>query len=132
MKPYILFLAAVTMAALCQCTNVPAYIMQPGATGNITQVGGVLNLQTAHATMAIDNRESFKAATKVVDNGMIAWAVANIAKSMDANATDVDKANINAQSKAASEASANKAAAEANRHAEAMAETVVEAPIPTP
>ena len=118
--PDLVFALAV-MLALPSCTNIPAGVFQPGTAGYVTQVGGKLELATASATAKVDNQESFKRATKVLDNGMLAWAVTNIAKSFDANATSVDKANIEASSKAASEKTALEATKEANRSAEAMA-----------
>lgn len=113
--------ALLALCALPSCTNIPAGVFQPGTAGYVTQVGGKLELSTTSATAKVDNQESFKRATKVLDNGMLAWAVSNVVKSLDANATDVDKANIEASSKAASEKTALEATKEANRSAEAMA-----------
>ena len=104
MKTRIILRAA--LLTLPSCTNIPAGVFQPGTAGYVTQVGGKLELATTSATAKVDNIESFKRATKVLDNGMLAWAVSNVVKSLDANATDVDKANIEASSKATSEKTA--------------------------
>lgn len=140
-EPAILGLATAAivgiLAALLlpSCSNIPAGIIQPGTQGYVTQLGGKMKLTTAHANLELDNEASFKAATKTLDNGIIAWAATKIIDGIDGNAADVDKANINASSKASSEKAANAAAKEANRHTETMA-TLAEEPItptvPTP
>ena len=137
-EPAILGLATAAivgiLAALLlpSCSNIPAGIIQPGATGYITQTGGSMTLKSpAGAELAINNEASFKALTKTLDNGIIAWAATKIIDGLDTNATDVDKANIDAQAQATSQQNANAAAKEANRHTETMATLAEEPIIPT-
>ncbi len=126
MKPYTTMILVALACITNACTNIPAGVFQPGTDGYVTQVGGKLELATTSATAKVDNQESFRRATKVLDNGMLAWAVSNIVKSLDANATEVDKANISASSKAASEKTALEATKANNAHALDMAKLEAE------
>ncbi len=127
----LIILSAIIAIALPSCSNIPAGIIQPGTQGYVTQLGGKMKLTTAHANLELDNEASFKAATKTLDNGIIAWAATKIIDGLDTNATDVDKANIDAQAQATSQQNANAAAKEANRHTETMATLAEEPIIPT-
>lgn len=139
MKPEPLVLGLATSAivgilaalVLPSCSNIPAGVIQPGTQGYVTQLGGKVKLSTAHANLDIDNVESFKDGTKTINNGIFTWGLTKITDIVDGNATDVDKANIDAQSKASSEKAANAATKEANRHTEALTKMEIES-VPTP
>ena len=127
MKPT--YIITATILLLTSCTVVtPTSFSTLGSDSDDINITWGKTFQMTKARHAA----SYKATTKVVDNGIIAWAITNITNGIDDNATSIDKANIDASSKAASEKSANAAAKEANGHTEAMTELVPEPTVPTP
>jgi len=80
MKTQLLLCLAVLCLVSSSCTVVPSGVMAPGQTGNVVQLGGRMKLTTASATLEVDNVESFKDATKLVDRGITVWG---LVKSID-------------------------------------------------
>lgn len=65
---------ALSLASV-SCTVVPSGIVAPGQKGAIVQMGGRMELATQTATLKIDNVESFKDGSKLIDNGIKAWGI---------------------------------------------------------
>ena len=74
MKTAILTIAALALAT-ASCTVVPSGVVAPGQTGSIVQLGGRMKLTTPTASLEIDNVESFKDGSRLVDNGIKAWGI---------------------------------------------------------
>jgi hypothetical protein len=122
--------------ALSSCTVVPSGVMAPGQTGNVVQLGGKMKLTTASATLEVDNVESFKDATKLVDRGITVWGlVKSIDRWLDSEdattATNAatDRARIDADTTATRIASEERLASQAM---ELEAAETLAAPVATP
>lgn len=61
--------------ATASCTVVPSGVVAPGQTGSIVQLGGRMKLTTPSASLEIDNVESFKDGSRLIDNGIKAWGL---------------------------------------------------------
>ena len=75
MKSALLSIVIILGLATSACTVVPAGIASPGTQGSIVQLGGRMKLTTPAATLEIDNVESFKDGSRLIDNGIKAWGI---------------------------------------------------------
>lgn len=128
-------LAAILAIATASCTVVPSGVVAPGQTGNIVQMGGRMKLATPTASLEIDNVESFKDGSRLVDNGIKAWGLvtslnryfdsedATTAATAATRGKELDSAN-----EAARIASEERLAAQAMELEAAAAATVVPTP----
>jgi hypothetical protein len=131
-------LALSLLLSLPACTVVPAGVVEPGQAGNITQLGGRMNLTTRTASLQIDNVESFKDGSKLIDNGIKAWGiVTSLNRYFDsedattAATAATRKTEIDASTEAARIASEERLAAQA-MELEAAEAVVPAVPVPVP
>lgn len=126
-----LLVAAAFALVSVSCLQMPAAMLQPNTPGNLTQVGGKIELTTAHGSLKSDMSVSFRDATKAVSGSIRDWLIAKVLlrglDSMDATtASDEALAKAEIDGKIA----ADKIAADQKIALEKLALEAAEAPVP--